>query len=62
MKYLNKSFSVFSNYRTDKCDHCGKESNYYVQSKEGRLCTTCYSNQKQKKDEDRIKAVIKEYS
>jgi CRISPR/Cas system-associated protein Cas10 (large subunit of type III CRISPR-Cas system) len=57
MKYLNKSFTVYSNYRTDKCDHCGKESNYYVQSKEGKLCTQCYSMVKK---ENELRKLIKE--
>ena len=61
-KFMQKSFSVYNNYRTDKCDQCGKESNYYVQSKEGKLCTTCYQNRKQKEAEERIKKIIRENS
>ena len=64
MKYLQKSFSVggYSNYKNEHCEICGKESNYYVQTSEGKFCMSCYQNLKQQKAEEKIKTVIKESS
>ncbi len=60
-KFMQKSFSVYVNSINNqpKC-LCGKEIIYGYATQEGYLCAGCYAQRKQKKDEERIKKVIKE--
>jgi len=57
---MQKSFSVFNNYNSQPKCLCGKEIVYGYATKEGYMCQQCFANQKQKKAEERIKALIKE--
>ena len=59
-KFMQPSFSVFNNYDPTPICVCGERIKVGYSSQEGYLCSRCYFNQKQKKAEARIKALIKE--
>jgi DNA-directed RNA polymerase subunit RPC12/RpoP len=55
-KFMNKSFSVYANYAyVPKCSQCGKETNIFIQTIEGRLCQNCHEKNKIKRLEAKVK-------
>jgi hypothetical protein len=59
-KFMQKSFSVYSNYNSQPKCLCGKEIKVGYSTQEGYLCSECYSARKAKKAEEKLQAVIKE--
>jgi len=49
-KFMQKSFSVYNNYAyVPKCDQCGKTTNIFFQTVEGKLCGNCRNENKLKR-------------